>query len=496
MSLYVATAVAGPVVPEEDDHTPSLFDRPRSLLERRSLQPVDRLSRDLGDVCTTAVDPLEIAAILEAQGVTDASSRDYYNCEDVFDLAEKLWERTPAVVDQMPEAVDIYRPGSVRDLLHGVLFAINGLFFSVGLQTVTEVRTTAALVIALVVSWAVGQGSSLLWFRLEARKGDAAGRAVLRRALEVVMLLGLGGGLLCDRLDFPPTVTLMAVAQVYLVMGASALLLYRKETWFFLSLVPALTAVTASWLAPDWVNPERVLAVVIGSVIVILVEAAYLVRPSGPGWFRVSLQWADVGSAIQMSLYGVTAAVLLSYSAMSTLVTGIKHDVNGFDIAVLPLVLTIGVAEWQLRSYRQLSQQVLGLTDDLARFGSVTWRFLMRSLSRYWGVLIGMSIVLWAVMRAHQESIPMESTLISSAYAVLGGALFLNLVLIAHARVDLALRAMIGAATLYAVELVGLTAVINSPEVLAAAYLALCSGLFLSSLLATRAVVRQALVHL
>jgi hypothetical protein len=474
----------------------SLFDRPRSLRERRSLQPVDRLSRDLGDVCTTAVDPLEIAAILEAQGITDAASRDYYSCDDVFALAERLWACTPTVVEQVPDGADVDRPGSLRDLLHGVLFALNGLFFSVGLQTANDSRTVAALVIALIAGWAVGQASALLWFRLEARKGDQAGRTVLRRALQIVLVLGLVGGYYCDQIGLPPVVTLMAVSQVYLVVAASALLLYRKEVWFFLSLVPALTAVAAAWLAPDDVNPDRVLAVIVGSIVVIIVEAAWLVRPVGRGRHRSSLQWADVGAALQMSLYGVMGAVLLSHSAMSTLVTGLKHDVKGFDVSVLPLVLTIGVAEWQLRSYRQLSRQVLGLTDDLVRFGSVAWRFLMRSLVRYWAALLGVSVVFWVVVRLWVGEVAPESTMIVAAYAVLGGALFLNLVLIAHARVDLALRSMVGAATLYAVELVVQNAVHLEAHVLATAYLVLCCGLFLSSLLATRAVVRQALVHL
>jgi hypothetical protein len=497
VSLYVTTAPTATPGDDTDDVVTSLFSRPSSLRERRSLQPVDRLSRDLGDVCTTACDPLEIAAILEAQGVTDAASRDYYNCDDVFDLAERLWARTPTVVEQVADqVVDDDRPGSLRDLLHGVIFALNGLFFSVGLQAASEPKVIGSLVGALVLSWALGQAASLLWFRLEARKGDQAGRTVLRRALQLVLAAGLAAGWGLDRAGLPPSITLMAVAQVYLVIAASALLLYRKELWFFLSLVPAVGCAVASWLAPGWADPTVLLAVVVASVVVIVAEAAWLVRPTGEGPHRAALQWADVSSALQMALYGVTGAVMLSHSAMSTLVTGVHHDIKGFDVSVLPLVLTIGVAEWQLRGYRQLSRQVLGLTDDLERFGTVAWRFLLRSFGRYVGVLGLVTVALWAAVRLTDGAVPAESTLLSLAYAVLGGALFLNLVLIAHARVDLALRSMIAAATLYGVELVVQRSVHLDPPVLAAAYLALCLGLLSSLLLATRAVVRQALVHL
>jgi hypothetical protein len=196
-----------------------------------------------------------------------------------------------------------------------------------------------------------------------------------------------------------------------------------------------------------------------------------------------------------MSLYGIMAAILLSHTAMSTLVTKLEHDVHGWDFSVLPLVLTIGVAEWQLRSYRNLSRQVLGLTADVARFGVITWRFLLAALGQYLGVLVGVTVMLWLILRAQSGEIPAETTLLAAAYALLGGALFLNLVLIANARVELAVRAMVAAVTVYGIELAVQTSIGAEPETLAALYLALCAGLLLSLLLATRTVVRQTLLH-
>jgi hypothetical protein len=474
----------------------SLFTRPASHLDRRSLHPIDRLSRELDDVCTTAVDDDEIAAILEAEGINDDVSRALYNCPDVFALAAELWDRTPHVVEQVPTSIEVDRPGSLRDLVHGLLFALNGLFFSVGLQVATSRSTTAALVIALVAGWAVGQAASLLWFRLEARKGDVAGRTVLRRSLEVVLVAGLGCGWLCERLGLPPAVTLLAVGQVYFVIAVSALLLYRKELWFFLTLLPGIVVVLVSYAGRSRFDTRVGLAAVVFTIVAVVVEAAWLVRPRGPGPQRTSIEWLDVGHALQMSLYGMIGALLLSYRAVSSLVADVQHDVQGFDVSVLPLVLTIGVAEWQLRSYRQLSRQVLGLTDDLARFGAVAWRFLLRSFARYWAVLGVASVALWAVVRLSEGVVPAETTLLSTTYAVLGAALFLNLVLIAHARVDIALRSFIVTGTAYVVLLAVQTAERFSPSVLAALFLALCVGLLCFLLLATRRVVRQPLVHL
>jgi len=143
----------------------------------------------------------------------------------------------------------------------------------------------------------------------------------------------------------------------------------------------------------------------------------------------------------------VMAAILLSHCAISTMVTDMVHDVRGWDLTLLPLVLTIGVAEWQLRSYRGQSREVLGVTTDVARFGSITWRLLIAALLRYLIWLGIVTVVLWGALLAWTGEVPAETTLLAVAYVVLGGALFLNLVLIAHGRVDVALRAMVAGAT-------------------------------------------------
>jgi hypothetical protein len=431
--------------------------RGRRTPERRSNHPIDRLSREIGSVCTTAVHPLEIAAVLESQGFTDAACRDFYDCDDVFDLAERLWARTPAVVPEAPAAV-VDRPGSVRDLLHGIIVALNGVFFTVGLRSADDPRAVTALVISLVIGWAGGQASALLWFRVGPRNGDEAARTVLRRSLLLALAGGLVFGWVGDHIGLPAPVTLMGVSQLYLVMAASALLLYRRELWFFLALVPATTAVVASVAAPESVDAERVLAVVIGSVLVIVAAAALLVRPVGRGPQRAGIE-------------------------------------RGWDLTLLPLVLTIGVAEWQLRSYRRQSSEVLGVATDVARFGTITWRLLIAALLRYLIVLSLVTVVLWGALLAWTGEVPAETTLLAVAYVVLGGALFLNLVLIAHGRVDLALRAMVAGATAYGIVLAVQTSIRSDPQTLAALYLALCAGLLVSLLLATRAVVRQPLLH-
>lgn len=61
--------------------------------------PVKILMETHHDLCAQAVDPLEIAAGLEARGVTDRTARHYLH-RDVFALAEEMFARTPRHTDR------------------------------------------------------------------------------------------------------------------------------------------------------------------------------------------------------------------------------------------------------------------------------------------------------------------------------------------------------------------------------------------------------------
>lgn len=64
-------------------------------LERRSRDPVNQLGRSLNQLCLEASDAYEIAAHLEALGLNDPQKLAGYGTEDHFDLAERLFSRTP-----------------------------------------------------------------------------------------------------------------------------------------------------------------------------------------------------------------------------------------------------------------------------------------------------------------------------------------------------------------------------------------------------------------
>ncbi|MGW1812518.1 hypothetical protein ACWCQM_02900 [Streptomyces sp. NPDC002125] len=94
---------AGPGAPEGEPGTvrsavraPEIAHHParRSAARRGTADPVKVLMHRHRDLCERAVDPLEIAAGLEAHGLTDRAAARYRH-RDVFSLAEELYARVP-----------------------------------------------------------------------------------------------------------------------------------------------------------------------------------------------------------------------------------------------------------------------------------------------------------------------------------------------------------------------------------------------------------------
>ena len=56
---------------------------------------VAALCEEYGEVCESAVDPLEIASALEFEGMGDQTVRERYGYSDVFTLAEQMYVRVP-----------------------------------------------------------------------------------------------------------------------------------------------------------------------------------------------------------------------------------------------------------------------------------------------------------------------------------------------------------------------------------------------------------------
>ncbi|CAM5593243.1 hypothetical protein [Streptomyces griseomycini] len=92
----------GPLLPAPDVRT-APADEPAPAPRRGAADPVKALLHRHRELCEQAVDPLEIAAGLEAHGVTDRTAARFRH-RDVFSLAEELYARVPRDGDSRPPA--------------------------------------------------------------------------------------------------------------------------------------------------------------------------------------------------------------------------------------------------------------------------------------------------------------------------------------------------------------------------------------------------------
>ncbi|MBF8175483.1 hypothetical protein IW294_32595 [Streptomyces olivaceus] len=131
--------------------------QPPSAVRRAAADPVKALMHRHRDLCERAVDPLEIAAGLEAHGVTDRTAARFRH-RDVFSLAEEMYARVPRDGDAPSRPTEPPAPRAARAAwivlapLPGVLCAaaVAGLRLTEG-----RPRLIAAAVGALAVALAL-----------------------------------------------------------------------------------------------------------------------------------------------------------------------------------------------------------------------------------------------------------------------------------------------------------------------------------------------------
>lgn len=119
--------------------------------------PVKALMHRHRELCERAVDPLEIAAGLEAHGVTDRTAARYRH-RDVFSLAEELFARIPAVAGE-PVAAS---PAPARDIETRAAWSLRALLPGAAcLATFVALRLTGG-VLGGDARLAIGAGGTLL----------------------------------------------------------------------------------------------------------------------------------------------------------------------------------------------------------------------------------------------------------------------------------------------------------------------------------------------
>ncbi|MFI2762201.1 hypothetical protein ACH5A3_25580 [Streptomyces echinatus] len=334
--------------------TPARGDDRTLALRLPGLAPdpeaVSRLAADLADRTGPAVHPYEVAALLEAEGLTAEQIRQRYGHPNLFSLATALYEQVPRTFPEPAPAADPWRPDTVRCLLRGVLFALPGLAYLLTAPLWHPGRHAGALVVAGLVSWAWGQAlGHRAHLRMATGRREAAGTlltgAPLGAGLATAAAAPLTGG---------GPVLLATAAQSLYLAAAGVLLVLARERLLLAALVPLIAgAAVLPWWEPGTAlrtGPPllALLATLAGTGHALRAALAVPAAADGP---RPRLLWS-----LPYGLFGLAAGLLV-------LLEGRREP-----YAVIVLTVSMGPAEWLLYRYRGLSVAALRATATPAGF--------------------------------------------------------------------------------------------------------------------------------
>ena len=325
--------------------------------------PLDELVDRVRPVVAASVDAMQVAAVLEADGITDRGAQVRYGYPDVFALATEVHRRagrgsTAAAVRRVSRRWAT----ELRDIGHGVLYLLPATIFPAVLAVLGNRPLFLGLIIAGGIGWVWAGGATWLAYRLIGREHPgSAGRALRWAALTgppvaaavstgLVVATGTGYGLVA-----------LAVGQMAYQMASSVLVFYRREAWLFAAMLPAAAAGVWYWLASDAASGYavggvpvvqlRLLAIGVGAAAVAVVFGLALWQTTGRSGIAVEPTLRD-GLRGERGMF----LVVLLYTALSAgylLHAQARYVQSRLDIAVaiVPLMLGMGVVEWRAQRF-------------------------------------------------------------------------------------------------------------------------------------------------
>lgn len=394
-------------------------------------------STPLAKVCSSAIDPLEIAVALEVAGISHAVVTDRYGRADVFALAGTLWDRiplrpTPAKPAELP------RPGDYRDLGRGLLYAVPALMLLALTSTFDLQLARWVLPLAISWGWGLGQFAAFVGYRVHearhlARQANVLGRVIIGAVistglLSTVAALTLGGG----------GTSIAAATGLVTYMVASAILLVRaEERWLFLMLLPGTLA------SPVVLAVARGSAVS-GAVAIVLIGGSFfaVVCRALRGMSmrrRRSTEWLDRNdliSASALALHGVLCGMAVTLVVIQI---GRASPANEFARMLLPLPMlaTLGVMEWQLHTFRARLAILAHLLQTCREYPQRAWHELVRSITICVAFNAAAASAVSATVLIHGGDLAVGALVVQCA---LGAVFFTDLIIVLFDRLDLVLR--------------------------------------------------------
>ncbi len=215
------------------------------VLPKVSTDPLDELVDRMRPALARAVDALQVAAALEADGFTDRVARVEYGFSDVFALALEVFRRLGPPTDHVADVVPTAHGwrDTVRMLAHGPLYLLPSAVFPAVLAVLGQRSVAIALTVASGLGWMYAGTAAYGAYRLLGAHRPRGAARVLRGAtlaapvagalagLGVVAVAGGGWGLV-----------VMAACQLGYQLAGTVLVFYRREILQAASMVPAVLA--------------------------------------------------------------------------------------------------------------------------------------------------------------------------------------------------------------------------------------------------------------
>ncbi|GAA4060993.1 hypothetical protein [Nonomuraea soli] len=369
----------------------------------------DELADQLRPKLVHAVEPLQVAAALESEGLNDKIARDRYGHTDVFSLAEEVYARL-AREARPPVEPAPRRPRMLAQLSHGLLYGMPGALLPATSALVGAQWLMPGLVLTTGAGWILGGCMA----RMVYGKPDSAWTVVVY-GLVAGAVAALAIGLLVQG---PPALLALCVVQITFQLCSGMLLIHHQEALLAVLMGPGVVAgVTYLVIGTPF---AAIVAVVVGTLCIAGVTGAALVLTSRQ---RAPLA-VPRGLLLGLVHSLLTALFLLQAEA--------RYVVGRPDIAIAGagLVLGMGVLEFRAHCFETDVRSVIRQVCYPAEFTRHGHRLLLAGL----GICLAVLTVLSAPPLL-LVSITAEGAVMALAHVVLGGAYFLAFLLANQGRV-------------------------------------------------------------
>jgi hypothetical protein len=465
------------------------------VLPQISTDPLDELVDRMRPRLRRAVDKLQVAAALEADGCTDRIARVEYGFTDVFALADEVFRRLGPRTsgDQAPALATRGRWERVRVLAHGPLYALPSAVFPAVLAVLGQRSLVLALAMAGGLGWAYsGTAAYAAYKLLGAGRLRATATMLARTTLAAPLAGAAAGAAVVGIAGGGPALILLTAGQLAYQMAGTVLVFYRREERLAATTLPAVVAGGAYLVAGERLLTAAVVVAVAGLLAAFLV-ALQTTRgrgtddePSGAPVLR-----SHRSGLAGVTCYGLCSAALLLHAQAPYLL-------GRFDVAVAaaPLILSMGFVEWRAERFHGL---VVALTRRIERpeaFRPAVWRLVARDTA----ACLAMTTVPAAALIAGLAAVGRLTTggvLMIAAHVVLGGAYLAGFLLAGFERHGWLCLSLLAAITVHvgAGVLLGASPLFDRPAAVAvdtALYLGSVVGLQVLFLLGLAPVVGQA----